>query len=220
MKKPLTNLSPYLKSTRNITDEEETKIIELIQIIQKRVQRWDDYEQEKFRRYLELQDPEFRRKLLECMKEHIQEINLVDSFFIRYKVKDRPRTAQPMILKPTPEIMKKAKLVTQNKLDSTKDLNMDKVPSVQDETKIEDANEPEEKAKEQKQVEFEQDLEKEIPEPENSIQNSVQTSAHASVQASAHASVQASVHASEASEANEKSKNIKKEVKIVVDEAA
>ena len=154
------------------------------------------------------------------MKEHIQEINLVDSFFIRYKVKDRPRTAQPMILKPTPEIMKKAKLVTQNKLDSTKDLNMDKVPSVQDKTKIEDANEPEEKAKEQKQVEFEQDLEKEIPEPENSIQNSVQTSAHASVQASAHASVQASVQASEASEANEKSKNIKKEVKIVVDEAA
>ena len=154
------------------------------------------------------------------MKEHIQEINLVDSYFIRYKVKDRPRTAQPMILKPTPEIMKKAKLVTQNKLDYTKDLNDEKVPSVQDETKIEDANEPEEKAKEQKQVEFEQDLEKEIPEPENSIQNSVQTSAHASVQASAHASVQASVHASEASEANEKSKNIKKEVKIVVDEAA
>ena len=162
------------------------------------------------------------------MKEHIQEINLVDSYFIRYKVKDRPRTAQPMILKPTPEIMKKAKLVTQNKLDSTKDLNDEKVPSVQDETKIEDANEPEEKAKEQKQVEFEQDLEKEIPEPENSIQNSVQASiqdsvhasVHASVQASAHASVQASVHASEASEANEKSKNIKKEVKIVVDEAA
>ena len=154
------------------------------------------------------------------MKEHIQEINLVDSYFIRYKVKDRPRTAQPMILKPTPEIMKKAKLVTQNKLDSTKDLNDEKVPSVQDETKIEDANEPDQKAKEQKQVEFEQDLEKEIPEPENSIQNSVQASiqdsVHASVQASAHASVQAS----EASEANEKSKNIKKEVKIVVDEAA
>ena len=94
----------------------------MIKILRKRVQRWDDYEQEKFRRYLELQDPEFRRKLLECMKEHIQEINLVDSYFIRYKVKDRPRTAQPMILKPTPEIMKKAKLVTQNKLDSTKDL--------------------------------------------------------------------------------------------------
>ena len=48
------------------------------------------------------------------------------------------------------------------------------------------------------------------------MQASIQDSVHASVQASAHASVQAS----EASEANEKSKNIKKEVKIVVDEAA
>jgi hypothetical protein len=64
-------------------------------MLKKKVERWDNYEDEKFRRFLELQDPEFRQKLLEVMKEHVQEINLVDSFFIRNKVPSRPKTAQP-----------------------------------------------------------------------------------------------------------------------------
>lgn len=81
---PLTNLSPYLKQTRGISDEEEQKILELIRVFKKRAQSWDDIQQERFRRFLELQQPDFRSKLLECMKEHIQEVNLLDSFFIRY----------------------------------------------------------------------------------------------------------------------------------------
>ena len=92
---PPCNLSPYLKKTRNISDEEETKILELVAILKKKVERWDDYEQEKFRRFLELQDPEFRQKLLAVIKEHIQETNLVDSFFIRNKPVRRPQTAKP-----------------------------------------------------------------------------------------------------------------------------
>lgn len=84
-RRPLTNLSPYLKQAKNITDEEEKKILDLIEIFKKKVRSWDNYEEERFRRFLELQDPVFREKLLECMKEHIQETNLLDSFFIRYK---------------------------------------------------------------------------------------------------------------------------------------
>lgn len=83
--KPLCNLSPYLKATRNISDDEEEKIIELIEVYRDKVKNWDNEEDERFRRFMELQDPEFREKLLACMKEHIQEINLIKSFFVRYK---------------------------------------------------------------------------------------------------------------------------------------
>lgn len=92
----MTNLSPYLKETRGITDEEEQKILELIQIFKKRVRSCDNYEEERFRRFLELQDPEFRVKLLACMKEHVQETNLLTSFFFRYRnthVSKRAKTA-------------------------------------------------------------------------------------------------------------------------------
>lgn len=85
LKRPLTNLSPYLKSTQSITDAEEQKILQILNTFDSRVYKWDDYEEEKFRRFLEVQDPEFRMKLLYCMREHIQEVNLVDSFFVRYK---------------------------------------------------------------------------------------------------------------------------------------
>ena len=74
-----------MKTSQNITDEEERKILELIEIFKKRVKKWDDYEDERFRRFLEIQDPVFRAKLLACMKENIQETNLIDSFFVRYK---------------------------------------------------------------------------------------------------------------------------------------
>lgn len=89
------NLSPYLKKTRNITDEEEQRILELIEIFKGKVRKWDDEEDEKFRRFLELQDPEFRAKLLECMNEHIQETNLIKSFFLRYRsshIPQRPKS--------------------------------------------------------------------------------------------------------------------------------
>ncbi|CAI2372306.1 unnamed protein product [Moneuplotes crassus] len=98
-KRPLTNLSPYLKETRNISDEEEQKIIEIISSFERKVNTWDNYEEERFRRFLEVQDPEFRLKLLYCMREHIQEINLVESFFIRYKDTFVPKRSKSQVVR-------------------------------------------------------------------------------------------------------------------------
>lgn len=94
VRRPLTNLSPYLKTAKNISDEEEKKILEIIETVKKKVRSWDNYEEERLRRFLELQDPDFRAKLLDCMKEHIQEINLLSSFFIRYRYKHIPKRSK------------------------------------------------------------------------------------------------------------------------------
>ena len=85
-----------MKESRNISDEEEKKIIEYIEIFKRKVRNWDNEEDEKLRRFLEIQDPEFREKLLACMKEHIQETNLIKSFFIRYKDINLPKRSKSL----------------------------------------------------------------------------------------------------------------------------
>lgn len=119
MRKPLTNLSPYLKTAKNISDEEEKKILEIIETVKKKVKSWDNYEEERLRRFLELQDPDFRAKLLDCMKEHIQEINLLSSFFIRYRHKHIPKRSKTQnqnrsMCEESRHKLKEAKKKTQN----------------------------------------------------------------------------------------------------------
>ncbi|CAI2372438.1 unnamed protein product [Moneuplotes crassus] len=101
-KRPLTNLSPYLKETRHISDQEEEKILEILTSFGRKTQTWNNYEEERFRRFLEIQDPEFRTKLLYCMREHVQETNLADSFFVRFRdtFVERKRSRSQVIKRP------------------------------------------------------------------------------------------------------------------------
>ena len=102
--KPLCNLSPYLKASRNISDTEEEKILEMIDFLKSKAKNWDNEEDEKLRRYSELQDSSFRTKLLAWMKEHIQEFNLLKSFFLRFKythVPQRPKSQIKQEIKST-----------------------------------------------------------------------------------------------------------------------
>ena len=67
----------------------------MINLFKDLTSNWDNKEDEKLRRWLELQNSGFREKLLAWMKEHIQELNLLKSFFNRYKYSHIPQKAQP-----------------------------------------------------------------------------------------------------------------------------